>query len=319
MKENSIIMRMYRPPISGHGVRISIPNDITIEKFLKKASECINKLGCDYINDSIIINIITDDKTINVSNIGVTYSVEYDSNEIVSWCHLVFHNIDNDKVLAVSYNIIDGCSYLTKNPYGFIERHRIKLLFEILRILDNDDEVVKQPACCNYIKPVENISERKTDDNETCVNDSSTSETKEENIKIDTTDNRFVYDELIWNPDVDIDVIRFISQYNNDDEFSKNARDYDYKYSYHFAKLLKSIFDRGTVCYSTCYNKFVWCDDDGLSYCVKGNICMLRSGKLIPENKIPKTIIEFFKNPNCEDYYEKLHIFGYYMKSLLSE
>ena len=193
------------------------------------------------------------------------------------------------------------------------------MLSEIFEIIGNDDEIVKQPACCNCIKPVRSISERKTDDNKTSVTDSSASETKEENIKTDTTDNRFVYDELIWNPDVNIDVIRFISQYNDGDEFSKNARDYDYKYSYHFAKLLKSIFNRGTVCYSTCYNKFVWCDDDGLSYCVKGNICMLKSGKLIPENKIPKTIIEFFKNPNCEDYYEKLHIFGYYMKSLLSE
>lgn len=211
-------------------------------------------------------------------------------------------NDDDDKK-------VDDCDNSTttsdeSNDYYGLEHE----IYESLKELSCDDEIVKQSSGYNYIKPV-NIADI----------GSSASETREENVKTDTTDNRFVYDELIWNPDVNIDVIRFISQYNNGDEFSKNARDYDGKYSYHFAKLLKSIFDRGAVCYSTCYNKFVWCDDDGLNYCVKGNICTLPSGKLIPENKIPKTIIEFFKNPDCEDYYEKLHIFGYYMKSLLSE
>ena len=309
MKEKIIKIEMRRPSITGFIVGFSVSNDTTSEKFYKKLFECTAKLGCDLSSDTTIITLTypNDDKT-TIINVRFTYYAEYDSNGI-SWSNSILKNIDNENELAVSYNNPSGgCVYLTKNKSGFIERHKIKLLSEIFEILCDDDEVVKQSSGYNYIKPV-NIADI----------DSSASETKEENIKTNTTDNRFVYDELIWNPDVNIDVIRFISQYNNDDEFSKNAHDYDYKYSYHFAKLLKSIFDRGTVCYSTCYNKFVWCDDDGLSYCVKGNICMLRSGKLIPEDKIPKTIIEFFKNPNCEDYYEKLHIFGYYMKSLLSE
>ena len=421
MKEKIIKIEMYRPSITGFIVGFSVSNDTTSEKFYKKLFECIDKLGCDLSSDSTIITLTypNDDKT-TIINVRFTYYAEYDSNGI-SWSNSILKNIDNENELAVLYNNPSGeCVYLTKNKFGFIERHKIKLLSEIFEILCDDDEVVKQSSGYNYIKPVniadigssaelmdkdecENMCEEDSIDNDVetlktlCnnindkflhsrvnkytggprtvtyfnINDkntttslgmeshplrydkvenmmllnfgkgnqeekqsseynyikpvniadiaSSASETREENIKTDTTDNRFVYDELIWNPDVNIDVIRFISQYNDGDEFSKNSRDYDHKYSYHFAKLLKSIFNRGTVCYSTCYNKFVWCDDDCLSYGVKGNICMLRSGKLIPENKIPKTIIEFFKNPNCEDYYEKLHIFGYYMKSLLGE
>jgi hypothetical protein len=70
---------------------------------------------------------------------------------------------------------------------------------------------------------------------------------------------------------------------------------YRTEYCWHFAHMLKTAFDRGTVCWTAPYSHVIWMDADGTAYDCEG-ICKNDSFYLIPEEYIPANMLQYFKH-----------------------
>lgn len=72
------------------------------------------------------------------------------------------------------------------------------------------------------------------------------------------------------------DVMDFINEFynrcgENTDADKKSIRDqFMIGYCYYFAQILKSAFNRGTVCWVVGESHIVWLDDDGIAYDADG-------------------------------------------------
>lgn len=73
-------------------------------------------------------------------------------------------------------------------------------------------------------------------------------------------------------------VIAFLETFRtwNDDQFDPDIlydvldRQFTGGYCYHFAIILKTVFNRGTICYTWPFSHIVWKDDDGKMYDFNG-------------------------------------------------
>ena len=79
-------------------------------------------------------------------------------------------------------------------------------------------------------------------------------------------------------------------------------------YCWHFAHTLKSVFERGTVCWAAPFSHFVWQDEDGKIYDCEG-IYNGEAYYFIPEDKLDKDKFIGFRHiegKSCDASYEYL-------------
>ena len=65
-------------------------------------------------------------------------------------------------------------------------------------------------------------------------------------------------------------VISFIKQFKNVKNKSEIEHMYSEKYCLYFAVILKTAFDRGTICINSTCDHIVWQDVDGICYDIFG-------------------------------------------------
>ena len=70
--------------------------------------------------------------------------------------------------------------------------------------------------------------------------------------------------------ELDSEVIEFIKSFLSNDKYDIMLNKFYTTYSYQFAEMLKSTFDRGTVCWLAPHSHIVWMDDNGVPYDIKG-------------------------------------------------
>lgn len=76
-------------------------------------------------------------------------------------------------------------------------------------------------------------------------------------------------------PDVDSQVLQFITDMvsctaKNEDEYEIIRSMFRARYCWHFATILKNVFNRGEVCWAAPFGHFVWVDDNGIPYDIEG-------------------------------------------------
>lgn len=69
-------------------------------------------------------------------------------------------------------------------------------------------------------------------------------------------------------------------------------------YCYHFAKILQSVFKRGTCCICAPYGHVVWQDENGVAYDLDG-VYYGDAEYLISEEFAGDLILDFVRRPNC--------------------
>ena len=65
-------------------------------------------------------------------------------------------------------------------------------------------------------------------------------------------------------------------------------------YCWHFANILRSVFNRGKICWTAPFSHFVWLDDDGIAYDIEGRY-EGEAYQLIPAEYLGN-IVECFKH-----------------------
>lgn len=76
-------------------------------------------------------------------------------------------------------------------------------------------------------------------------------------------------------PETDGSVLKFIADFmacaaSDDDEYEVMRSTFRAGYCWHFAHLLKNVFQRGEVCWAAPYGHFIWVDEDGVPYDAEG-------------------------------------------------
>ena len=109
--------------------------------------------------------------------------------------------------------------------------------------------------------------------------------------------------EWIHDPKTDPEI--FINEYvkhggrEDGDEMEIFSRHYRAGYCWHFAHILKSVFNRGTVCWAAPFGHIVWLDEDDTPYDIEGQY-EGEARYLIPEYYLGEFINDF------------IHIYGMY-------
>ena len=68
-------------------------------------------------------------------------------------------------------------------------------------------------------------------------------------------------------------------------------------YCYHFAHILKSTFNRGTVCWCAPFGHFIWMDEDNTAYDIEGEY-VGDNLYFIPESYLGDCLYDFLRIPN---------------------
>ena len=142
-KEPVIKLDMHYPTITGHGLCMSVPIDITIGKFYNKLFERICEVGYDSLDEIIIKATYPDGDEETTMNIRFKYVVRCDHNKCVIWCKSIFTNIDNECEIVVYYNNKSdkGFYYTRDDKSGLIEKHTLGLFSEVFELIRGDVSV----------------------------------------------------------------------------------------------------------------------------------------------------------------------------------
>lgn len=287
--KNKMLLRVFNIPYNDNvSISMMVSRDISLDKF----SHFIRKIGYNFGCD------------------------------IDSPFFLLIHNIKNNKSIKIAYDCTIDDIYLCDDTNGVVKIYKITSPSELFKMIDDDEKSntvgkhiktqwdLMHEYLSSIVKSTESVDNNDSSTTPVVKKEDNHCSCEFENIKISDSYNNFMNTEVHFNPDVDIDVIRFISQYNNADDFQKGIEPYRGKYSYHFAMLLKSVFNRGKICYSTKREKFVWTDEDGLHYDITGNVppIMFGGDKFVPVNMLPNNIIEVFKYPCNFDRDKMTHV-----------
>lgn len=94
---------------------------------------------------------------------------------------------------------------------------------------------------------------------------------EENNLRIE----HFVNENLKYCKDANKEVLYFIADFyyangKTDEEAESLRKQFRAGYCYHFATILKDIFQRGEICWCAPISHIVWCDDDGTPYDIEG-------------------------------------------------
>lgn len=97
----------------------------------------------------------------------------------------------------------------------------------------------------------------------------------------------------------DEEVIKFIADilYYEDDKNNSIYNLFENGYCYYFAVMLKTAFNRGTVCWHRGYGHIVWVDDNDVAYDIGGVFYDYNKDDLLPvESSLGNMIVDFMHN-----------------------
>lgn len=87
-------------------------------------------------------------------------------------------------------------------------------------------------------------------------------------------------------------IIDFLCHHKNVDEQEVIRSQFRAGYCYHFAIILKNIFNRGEICWCAPYGHICWVDDNGVPYDIEG-ICQSDCEYFIPVSYIQEGLADF--------------------------
>lgn len=100
------------------------------------------------------------------------------------------------------------------------------------------------------------------------------------------------------------DVLSFIEQFlshgNSEETETVLKNQFNAGYCYHFAVILKAVFNRGEVCWCAPYSHMCWVDDDGTPYDIYG-LCISEADHFIPVSYLGNCLNDFLHigKPHC--------------------
>ena len=97
----------------------------------------------------------------------------------------------------------------------------------------------------------------------------------------------------------DEEVIKFIADilYYENDKNDSIYNLFENGYCYYFAMMLKTAFNRGTVCWHRGHGHIVWVDDNDVAYDIGGVFYDYNTGDLLPvESSLGDMIVDFMHN-----------------------